>query len=84
MTPAQLHNATSREAMNSIMTPLINGYATTSEVLVILESVVAGVLTACAATNNHDAAQRDTMLMAIEDGVRRRLAFMPIPKARTP
>jgi hypothetical protein len=70
---SERHNAISRDV-------LLRVGGTTSEVMVILESVVAGVLTACAVLDDHDAQQRDSMLMALEDGVRGRLADIPIKR----
>jgi hypothetical protein len=57
---------------------VIEAGGTTGEVMVILESVVAGVLTACAELDGHNAEQRDSMLMVLESRVRGRLATIPV------
>lgn len=72
------HNEISRDLLMRIVKPVIDAGGTTSEVMVILESVVAGVLTACARIDGHNASQRDSMLMGLEDGVRKRLSEIPV------
>jgi hypothetical protein len=79
MSASDRHNAISRDVLFRIFEPVRAGGAT-SEVMVILESVVAGVLTACAVLDDRDAQQRDSMLMALEDRVRGRLADLPIKR----
>jgi hypothetical protein len=66
MDASKRHNDISRDLLTRIVKPVIEADGTTSEIMVILESVVAGVLTACAALDGHDAAQRDSMLTALE------------------
>lgn len=78
MDAAHRHNEISRDLLTRIVKPVIDAGGSTSEVMVILESVVAGVLTACAKLDGHNASQRDSMLMGLEDGVRGRLATMPL------
>jgi hypothetical protein len=77
MDASKRHNEISRDLLMRIVKPVTEAGGGTSEIMVILESVVAGVLTACAKIDNHDASQRDSMLMALEDGVRNRLAQIP-------
>lgn len=72
------HNELSRDLLMRIVKPVIDNGGTTSELMVILESVVAGVLTACAKIDGTNAAHRDGMLMGLEDGVRNRLEKLPI------
>jgi len=78
MEASKRHNDISRDMLMRIVQPVVDAGGGASEILVILESVAAGVLTACAKIDRHDAAQRDSMLMALEDGVRRRLSSMPL------
>lgn len=78
MEASKRHNEISRDLLFRIVRPVIDAGGTTSEVMVVLESVVAGVLTACAKLDGHNTSQRDSMLMALEDGVRNRLASIPI------
>jgi hypothetical protein len=51
--------------------------------MVLLESVVAGTLTACAAIDGKSARHRDGMLMGLEAGVRQRLDTIPITRRGT-
>jgi len=76
------HNEISRDLLFRIVKPVIDAGGTTSEVMVILESVVAGVLTACAKIDGRDEAHRDGMLMALESRVRERLLTIPLQRGR--
>ena len=78
MSASDRHNEISRDLLMRIVKPVIDAGGSTSEVMVLLESVVAGVLTACAKIDGHDAGQRDSMLMALESGVRGRLMQLPV------
>jgi hypothetical protein len=78
------HNEISRDLLMRIVKPVIEAGGTTSEVMVILESVVAGVLTACAEIDARDEAHRDGMLMALESGVRQRLEVIPLGRMGDP
>lgn len=73
MDASKRHSEISRDLLFRIVKPVIDAGGTTSEVMAILESVVAGVLTACAKIDGHNAQQRDSMLMALEERVRLRL-----------
>lgn len=75
---AKRHNDISRDLLMRIVKPVLEAGGGTSDVMVILESVVAGVLTACAEIDGKDTKHRDGMLMALEDGVRGRLETIPV------
>jgi hypothetical protein len=79
---ARRHNDISRDLLMRIVKPVIEAGGTTGEVMVILESVVAGVLTACAEIDGHSAEQRDGMLMALEARVRARLETIPVGRMK--
>lgn len=75
---SELHNRIAVEVVKQIVKPPIEAGGKTSDVLVILESVVAGVITACGKIDGWDANGRDSMLMVLEGGVRNRLVEMAV------
>lgn len=74
---SERHNKVAGEALRLIVKPALEAGDGTSGVLAILESVVAGVLTACARVDQWDERKRDAFLIALEDGVRKRLETIP-------
>lgn len=74
----EIHNRIAGGIVKQIVTPPIEAGGETSDVLVVLESVVAGVIMACGKIDGWDARGRDSMLMALEDGVRNRLVEMAV------
>lgn len=71
---SDLHNRLAGLIVGEIVRPVIESGGATSNVLVLLESVVAGVLIACAELDGLSPAGRDALLMALEAAVRDRLA----------
>lgn len=73
-----IHNKIAGEIVKSIVRPPIEAGGKTSDVLVLLESVVVGVIMACGKIDGWDVHGRDTMLMTLEDSVRNRLIEMAV------
>lgn len=75
---SDLHNRLAGTIVAQIVKPPLEAGGQTSDVLVLLESVVAGVMMACAKLNGWSPAGRDAMLMTLESGVRERLVEMEV------
>jgi len=82
-TMAETHNRLAGKFLKSIVRETLDAGCSTGEIYVVLESVVAGVLMACGEIEGLDARGRDSMLMALETGVRNRLVEMEIKRGMT-
>ena len=71
---SKLHNELARKALYGIVAPIQEAGGSTAEIMVVLESTVAGVLLACERINESTPCQTDSMLMGLEEGVRNRIS----------
>lgn len=77
-TQSDIHNRLAGQIVAQIVKPPLEAGGHVSDVLVLLESVVAGVMMACARVDGWNPAGRDAMLMTLETGVRDRLVEMEV------
>lgn len=73
MTPSELHNKVSKEALNSIVKPMIESNAKYSEIIVVLESVNVGVISFLKKANNLTDAEVETVFRFMIAAIRQRI-----------